>query len=101
MPTLKKKLPRAYFFGEEKVIVNGKIIQDNVVKSEFDGKVLHVDKQLNDKVEHYDIKNILSKSMSRRGLLERLSGDFIHKRSKHKRSKHIHKRSKHKKTRKI
>ena len=94
MPTLKKKLPRAYFFGEEKVIVNGKIIQDNVVKSEFDGKVLHVDKQLNDKVEHYDIKNILSKSMSRRGLLERLSGDFIHKRSKHKRSKH-------KKTRKI
>ena len=89
-----------YSFGESKKIVNGKVVQDVAVKSEYDGKTLHVDKVENNKFTHF--KKLLGKKVSKLGLLERLSKEYMgtktqrnkHKRSKHKRSNH--KRSKHK-----
>jgi hypothetical protein len=91
-----------YSFGESKKIVNGKIVQDVAVKSEYDGKTLHVDKVENNKFTHF--KKLLGKKISKLGLLERLSKEYMssktkrnkHKRSNHKRSKH--KRSKHKRS---
>ena len=89
-----------YSFGESKKIVNGKVVQDVAVKSEYDGKTLHVDKVENNKFTHF--KKLLGKKVSKLGLLERLSKEYMgaktqrnkHKRSNHKRSNH--KRSKHK-----
>ena len=89
-----------YSFGESKKIVNGKVVQDVAVKSEYDGKTLHVDKVENNKFMHF--KKLLGKKVSKLGLLERLSKEYMgtktqrnkHKRSNHKRSNH--KRSKHK-----
>jgi hypothetical protein len=102
------KVPYAFFFGEAKNIINGQVVKDTAVKTEYDGKVLHMDKRDNNTVAHYDIKNndlkkLLAKSMSGHSLSERLERDFriTHKRghSKHKRghSKHKrkHSRSKH------
>ena len=81
-----------YSFGESKKIVNGKVVQDVAVKSEYDGKTLHVDKVENNKFTHF--KKLLGKKVSKLGLLERLSKDYIG--AKTKRNKHIHKQSKHK-----
>jgi len=87
-----------YSFGESKKIVNGKIVQDVAVKSEYDGKTLHVDKVENNKFTHF--KKLLGKKVSKLGLLERLSKEYMSlktKRNKHKRSKH---KQKHKHTKK-
>ena len=80
-----------YSFGESKKIVNGKVVQDVAVKSEYDGKTLHVDKVDNNKFTHF--KKLLREKVSKLGLLERLSKEYMgtsaktkHKRSKHKRS---------------
>ena len=100
-----------YSFGESKKIVNGKVVQDVAVKSEYDGKTLHVDKVENNKFTHF--KKLLGKKVSKLGLLERLNKQYMgtnnmgaktkrnkrsnHKRSNHKRSKH---KQKHKHTKK-
>ena len=106
----------AYFLGETKQIVNGQVIQDSAIKSEYNGKILHIDERDNNKIKHYTIKNkkilnkLLANPISNLGLFERLSNDFnikprysigkhsMHSRSigKHSRSKHKHRRSKHK-----
>ena len=81
-----------YSFGESKKIVNGKVVQDVSVKSEYDGKTLHVDKVENNKFTHF--KKLLGKKVSKLGLLERLSKEYMgaktkrNKRSNHKRSNH-------------
>ncbi len=87
-----------YSFGESKKIVNGKIVQDVAVKSEYDGKTLHVDKVENNKFTHF--KKLLGKKVSKLGLLERLSKEYMSsktKRNNHKRSNH---KQKHKHTKK-
>jgi len=114
---------KAYFLGETKQIVNGQVIQDSAIKSEYNGKILHIDERDNNKIKHYTIKNkkilkkLLANPVNNLGLFERLSHDFNinpqrdtvkhrHKHShKHKHrhnSKHMHKhsRSKHKSRRK-
>ena len=91
-----------YSFGESKKIVNGKVVQDVAVKSEYDGKTLHVDKVENNKFTHF--KKLLGKKVSKLGLLERLSKEYMgtnnmsaktkrNKRSNHK-QKHIFQRNK-------
>jgi hypothetical protein len=99
------KVPYALFFGESKNIVNGQVVRDTAVKTEYDGKVLHMDKRDNNEISHYDIKNndlkkLLANKTSSRSLSERLERDFriTHKRSKYKRSKHKRTHSKHKRT---
>ena len=103
---------KAYFLGETKQIINGQVTQDSAIKSEYNGKTLHVDERHNNQMKHYTIKNnkilnkILSNPMGKLGLFERLSNDFYtkppqrtvkHTRSigKHTRSIGKHTRSKH------
>ena len=89
-----------YSFGESKKIVNGKVVQDVAVKSEYDGKTLHVDKVDNNKFTHF--KKLLGEKVSKLGLLERLSKKYMGTKTKRKRSKHkrinSNKRSKHKRS---
>jgi len=95
-----------YSFGESKKIVNGKVVQDVAVKSEYDGKTLHVDKVDNNKFTHF--KKLLGEKVSKLGLLERLSKKYMGtnnmetktKRNKNKRSKHKRNKRKHKHTKK-
>ena len=112
---------KAYFFGETKQIVNGQVIQDSAIKSEYNGKILHIDERDNNKIKHYSIKNkkilkkLLANPINNLGLFERLSNDFYikpqqetvkrkhkskhrhikHRHSKHRHSKHRHRHSKH------
>jgi hypothetical protein len=86
---------RAYSFGETKEIVNGQIVQDKSVKTEYNGKLLHVDKQDNNKFTHYilkgkELKHLLKKKTSKLGLLERLNADYMGHKTK--RNKHTMKR---------
>jgi hypothetical protein len=99
--------PYALFFEEAKRVVNGQVVQDRAVKTEYDGKVLHVDRRDQNQAEHFDIKDkqlkkLLAQPTSLVGLSRRLKRDFKrtrrrsgHKRSGHKRSGHKHKRNKH------
>jgi len=99
---------KAYFLGETKQIINGQVMQDSAIKSEYNGKTLHVDERDNNQMKHYTIKNkkilnkILENPISNLGLFERLSNDFYtkpprrtvkHIRSKHRRSIGNHSRS--------
>jgi|688.fasta_scaffold1834592_1 hypothetical protein len=92
----------AHFFGETKEIINGKVVKDTAVNSEYDGTILHIDKRDKNKISHYDItdanlKKLLAIPMSKRTLLERLSTDYsktTHK--KHKKHKKTKKHRKHK-----
>ena len=94
-----KDRAHAYFYEENKEIVNGKVVKDAAIKSEYNGQLLHVDKRVNNTFEHY-----IAKPVSNTGLLERLSTDFnitkkhkhTHKKHKHKHNKHTHKKHKHK-----
>ena len=43
----------AYSYQASKEIVNGKIVNDKRVKTEYNGKVLHVDQQDNNNFGHY------------------------------------------------
>jgi hypothetical protein len=94
----------AHFFGEAKQIVNGQVVQDKAINSDYNGKLLHVDKVDNGKVAHFNIKDkelkkLLLTPRSKVNLLERLSGDYGKTRrhrkrtGKHKRSKRRSKRS--------
>lgn len=47
----------ARFFSESKEIINGRVVKDITVNSEYDGKNLHVDKRDNNKVSHFLINN--------------------------------------------
>ena len=104
---------KSYFLGETKQIINGQVMQDSAIKSEYNGKTLHVDERHNNQMKHYTIKNkkilnkILENPISNLGLFERLSNDFytkppqrtvkhIRSNGKHTRSKHRHNRNKHK-----
>lgn len=93
--------PYALFFEEAKRVVNGQVVQDRAVKTEYDGKVLHVDRRDQNQAEHFDIKDkqlkkLLAQPTSLVGLSRRLKRDFkrTRKRSGHKRSGHKHKRNK-------
>jgi len=108
----KNKPVYAHFFEEEREIVNGKVVKDRAVESDYNGEMLHIDKRNNNHISHIVIKdtrlkNFLLRPTSKLNLLERLRLDYgknktkkhihtKHKRSKHKRSKH--KRSKHKRS---
>jgi len=104
----------ARYFGETKEIVNGKVIHDVAVNSEYDGKQLHIDKRENDKVSHYAINNLKklwATPKSRMNLLERLNAmtrrsgakrsrakQSRTKRSRAKQSRTKHSRAKHTQT---
>ena len=108
-----KDRAHAYFYEENKQVVNGKVVKDAAIKSEYNGQVLHVDKRDNNTFEHYTIKDkilnkLVANPISNIGLLERLSTDFnitknrkdkhTHKhKHKHKKHKHTHKKHTHKK----
>ena len=81
-----------YSFGESKKIVNGKVVQDVAVKSEYDGKTLHVDKVENNKFTHF--KKLLGKKVSKLGLLERLNKEYMGTKTKRNKQKHIFQRNK-------
>ena len=91
----------AHFFSEAKQIVNGQVVQDKAINSDYNGKLLHVDKVDNGKVAHFNIKDkelkkLLLTPRSKVNLLERLSGDYG---TKHKRKRSHRKRtSKHKRS---
>ena len=51
-----KPIIHAYSFGETKQIVNGQVVQDQAVKSEYNGKLLHVDERDNNNFTHYILK---------------------------------------------
>lgn len=99
-----KDRAHAYFYEENKEVVNGKVVKDVAIKSEYNGQQLHVDKRDNNTFEHYTVKDkilnkLLANPVSNIGLLERLSTDFnITKKRKHKhKHKHTHKKHTHKK----
>jgi len=89
-----------HIFSENKEIINGRVVNDTAVNSEFDGNVLHVLKRENNKVSHFDIKDnnlkkLLQAPTSTIGLLERLSRHTKSKRTKRtKRTKRQHKHTK-------
>ncbi len=92
-----KPFVRAYSFGEEKETINGHVVQNKAVKSEYNGKTLHVDKQDNNQFTHYvlkgkELKKLLKKKTSKLGLLDRLNADFM---GKHKSKKKTMKKKKH------
>ena len=79
-----KPIIHSYSFGESKEIINGQVVEDKAVKSEYNGKLLHVDKKDNNKFTHYvlkgkELKNLLRKKTSKLGLLERLNADYMQK----------------------
>jgi len=98
MTRIKKPQAHAYFYEETKQLVNGEVVKDSAIKSEYNGEVIHVDKRDNDKLKHYIIKDkkinkLLTNPISNLGLLERLSTDFnvTAKRKKKRTHKHKHK----------
>ena len=98
-----KPIIHAYSFGETKQIVNGQVVQDQTVKSEYNGKLLHVDQRDNNNFTHYILKGkelnkLLNKKTSKLGLLERLSTDYIkRKKTKRKGKKRVGKNKTHNK----
>lgn len=83
---------KAYFFGETKQMVNGKLIEDKAIKSEYDGKNLHIDKVDNTKVshailKHKELEKILASPTSDMDLLKRLNRDFMRKRTRKRKGK--------------
>ena len=88
MPAGKNKQPvYARFFGETKQIVNGQVVQDSAVNTEYNGEKLHIDKMDNGHIAHYDIKDkqlkkLLLRPKSNVNLFERLSQDYGTKRTK-------------------
>ena len=99
----KKQHSHAYFYEENKQLVNGKVVKDSAIKSEYNGQQLHVDKRDKNTFEHYTVKDkilnkLLANPVSNIGLLERLSTDFnITKKRRHTHKKHTHKKHTHKK----
>ena len=92
-----------YAYNETKKMVNGNIVENKAVKSEYDGKTLHVDKIDNEKFTHNviqdkDLHKLLKKGTSKWGLLEKLSKEYTKKKrtrrkqqknTRHKHRKHV------------
>ena len=77
MPAVKKPVVNAHFFGETREIVNGHVVKDTVVNTDYDGKILHIDKREHNTLAHYDIKDdqlktLLLRPTSKINLLDRL-----------------------------
>jgi len=71
-----------YSWRKTKQIVNGQVVEDTAVKTEYDGKTLHVDKVDNNKFMHFtlddkQLKKMLKNNTSKLGLLERLSENYM------------------------
>ena len=84
----------SHFSGETKEIINGKVIKDTAINTDYDGKQLHIDKRNNNVVTHYTIANdtikkLLNTPSNNMDLIQRLTTDFTRKtrKSKTKRSK--------------
>ena len=93
-----------YSMGETKKIVNGQVVQDILVKSEYDGKTLHTDKMDNNKLIHFtlndkDLKNMLKNNTSKLGLLERLNEDYIGKQQRSRKQRSRKQRSRRQRSR--
>ena len=84
-----------HFSGETKKIVNGRVVTDTEINTDYDGKILHVDKRDKNIISHFAIKDqklrkLLASPMSKENLFERLSRDYSKstlKRHKHKKPK--------------
>jgi len=75
--------PSAYTYthGETKEIVNGHVVKDQEINSEYNGKILHIDERNNNKFNHFTIDNkhlrqLLSKTTNNINLIDRLKTDF-------------------------
>ena len=76
-----KKTPYAYFHGKTKETINGQVVKDTELNTEYNGKVLHIDERNNDQVKHLVIDNghlkkLLSQKASNLNLLDRLESDY-------------------------
>ena len=98
MPTIYSR-----FSGETKEILNGRVVKDYAINTEYDGKTLEVAKRDKNRVSHFTIKDmrkLLARPMSKENLMERLSKDYrITKKRrtsrKHRSKKHRSKNKKH------
>ena len=83
----------AEFSGERKEIINGKVVNDTSVHTKYDGKKLHIDKRNKNHFTHYTVKNddtikkLLNTPSSKMNLINRLTMDFSHRKTKAKRKK--------------
>jgi hypothetical protein len=89
-----------YSFSEAKKIINGQLVQDIAVKTEYNGKTLHVDKMNNNTFSHNiiqdkDLAKLMQKTTNKRGLWEQLTMDYLGDQHKHKHSKHRHSKHRH------
>jgi hypothetical protein len=87
----------SYSYAETKEIVNGKIVKDTAIKTEYDGKKLHIDKFENGKKYHAlindnELKKILAKPTNKMDLLKRLKK--LYTKRKYHNKKHHHKKTK-------
>ena len=69
------------FHGEAKRSVNGKVVEDSMINSEYNGKKLHIDERKNNEFKHAvidnkDIKNLLYRKTSKINLFDRLMRDY-------------------------
>ena len=90
--------------GETKRVVNGKVVEDSMINSEYNGKKLHVDQRHNNEFKHFvlnnkDIKHLLNRKTSKINLLDRLKIDYNKTKKNKKRSrKHIRTKRKYART---
>jgi hypothetical protein len=87
------------FSGERKEIVNGKVIKDTSIHTEYDGKKLHIDKRNNNHFTHYTanndtIKKLLNTPSSKMNLINRLNMDFLYKKTNKRKKGKTNKRKK-------
>ena len=74
-------------YGETKRIINGKVVEDSMIHSEYNGKKLYIDQRHNNEFKHIvikdkDIKHILNRKTSKINLLDRLKMDYKKKKKK-------------------
>ena len=103
--TLDKGSIYSYSSDETKEIINGKVVKDTAINTQYDGKQLHIDKINNNVFKHYTIDNdtikkLLNTPSNNIDLIQRLTTDFTRKtrKSKTKRSKTKRSKTKRSKT---
>ena len=103
--TLDKGSIYSYSSDETKEIINGKVVKDTAINTQYDGKQLHIDKRNNNVFKHYTIDNdtikkLLNTPSNNIDLIQRLTTDFTRKtrKSKTKRSKTKRSKTKRSKT---
>ena len=84
------------FHEEAKRIVNGKVVEDSMINSEYNGKKLHVDERHNNTFKHFiindkDIKHLLNRRSNKMNLLNRLEADYSKTKKNKKNKKNIKK----------